>query len=52
MLFKYIGYVTSNIRMIMSDELDTAWKEVAVVYFRVMSQHLPGVIEENHDKQQ
>jgi hypothetical protein len=30
-------------------ELDRKWKEAAVAYFKVLSQHLRGETEEDHD---
>jgi aspartate/glutamate racemase len=33
-----------------NDESGGMWEEAAVDYFKVLSQHLPGRIEENHEK--
>jgi hypothetical protein len=30
-------------------ELESVWKEAIVAYFEILSSHLPGVIEGNHD---
>jgi hypothetical protein len=32
----------------MNNELERVWMEVVVVYFMVISQHLPGSTEEHH----
>jgi hypothetical protein len=36
----------------MNDELERIWKEAAVPSFKVLSQHLLGETEENHEKYQ
>jgi hypothetical protein len=35
----------------MNNELATIWKEVIVVYFKVLSQHLPRATDENKNPQ-
>jgi hypothetical protein len=32
--------------------LERIWKEVVIAQFKVLNQHLPGGIEENHEKSQ
>jgi hypothetical protein len=32
----------------MITELDITWKDVVVVYFKEISRHLPGGVEENY----
>jgi hypothetical protein len=39
--FNCIGYVVSNSKMIVNEELERMWKEVVMAYFRMLSQHLP-----------
>jgi hypothetical protein len=36
----------------MNMNLERTWKEVDMAYFTVLSQHLPGGTEENHEKPQ
>jgi hypothetical protein len=36
--------------MMLTNVLNSMWKEVFVTLFKVLSQHLPGVTEENHKK--
>jgi hypothetical protein len=36
----------------MNNELGRIWKETVVAEFEVLSLHLPGVIEENHENLQ
>jgi hypothetical protein len=38
--------------MIGDDELERMWKEEVVISFKILSQYLPGNIEENHVKPQ
>jgi hypothetical protein len=33
----------------MNNELERIWKEVVMVYFSILSLHLPGGVEENHE---
>jgi hypothetical protein len=35
-----------------NDELERMWKEAVVALFKVLSRHLPGGSEENHEKPQ
>jgi hypothetical protein len=42
-------YIESNGR-IFNDELERMLKEVAVAFFKVLSQYLSGETEENHEK--
>jgi len=35
-----------------SYELENAWKEAVLAHFKLLAQHLPGGLEENHDKPQ
>jgi hypothetical protein len=39
--------VTSNARMTLNDELERMCKELAIVYFKILSQNLLGGTEEN-----
>jgi hypothetical protein len=41
-LFHCIGYLMSNGKMIVNDELERMWKEEIVKYFKVPFLHLPG----------
>jgi len=41
MLFNYTGYIVSNGRMIVNDELGRMWREAVVAYFKVQNLHLP-----------
>jgi hypothetical protein len=34
----------------MNDENTVTWKEIVVTYIKLISQHLPGQSEENHDR--
>jgi hypothetical protein len=34
----------------MNEKLEKTWKEHILVYFMVLSRHLPGQIEENHKR--
>jgi hypothetical protein len=34
----------------MNDELESIWKDAVVACFKVLSQHLPGWTEKNHEK--
>jgi hypothetical protein len=45
-------YIASNERMIVNYELEMTLKEAAVASFNVLSLHLPGGTEENHEKPQ
>jgi hypothetical protein len=36
--------------MTVNDELDWMWKETVMVYFKVLSHHLPRRTEENYEK--
>jgi hypothetical protein len=36
----------------MNNELERIWKEVVMVEFKVLSQHVPGGTEEDHEKPQ
>jgi hypothetical protein len=36
--------------MITSDESEMMWMEAIVAYFKVLSQHVPGQITENHEQ--
>jgi hypothetical protein len=42
--------MVSNGKIIVHDALGRMWNKVAVDYFKVLSQHLPGTTEENHRK--
>jgi hypothetical protein len=33
-----------------NDQMNGMWKEAVVVYFKAVSEHSPGAIEENHEK--
>jgi hypothetical protein len=38
--------------MTVGNKLKRKWKGTVMTYFKVLSQHLPGRTEENHDKSQ
>jgi hypothetical protein len=42
------GFTMPSDRMIVNYELERMWKKMAVAYFKILSQHLPGGCEENH----
>jgi hypothetical protein len=43
--------IASNVRMT-GNELERIWKEVITAYFKVVSRHLPGGTDENHENSQ
>jgi hypothetical protein len=45
-----VYYVASNGMVTVNDELERMWKKVIMACFMVLSQNLPGGIEENCDK--
>jgi hypothetical protein len=50
--FSISDYIASNKRMIVNNELERMWKETVVAQFKVLSRHLPGGTEGNHEKTQ
>jgi hypothetical protein len=36
--------------VVMNNELGRIWQKALVAHFKILSQHLPGGIEENHEK--
>jgi hypothetical protein len=34
----------------MNNKLERIWKETVVALFKVLSRHLPGINEENHER--
>jgi hypothetical protein len=48
-VFSVSGYVVSNKRMIVNNELERMWKEAVMASFKVLSKHLPGGPEEKHE---
>jgi hypothetical protein len=42
-------YIASNDRVITNNEQERIWKEAVVTYCKVLSRHLPGGTEENHE---
>jgi hypothetical protein len=51
-IFKYLVYLVSNVRMIVNSGLERMWKETILAYFKVLSQHLPDWVEVNHEEPQ
>jgi hypothetical protein len=45
-----VGHVVSKGRVILNHEFETMLNKAVVAHFKVISQHLPRVSVENHDK--
>jgi hypothetical protein len=45
-----IGYIASRRKMSLNDELGNIWQKAAMDYFKLLSQHFNGMMEENHEE--
>jgi hypothetical protein len=50
--FNCVGYIVLNRRMTVKCDAVTVWEKAVVTYFVILSQHLPGQTEENHEVSQ